>query len=234
MRLNSIITRSMSRPQLVRGVVLVGTLVSSLALSYGTTRALRERGRPRAPTAEDSAAARARIRRAFPSGQHLVAYVLLSHRCGFCAEKGTQRAISALRSSLATHQGGTYAKITVVGVAIDNDLDAGVKFLRGMNHESSPAFDELSVGGSWLNQFITQLVWRGGLAQAATPSVVLVERTVDASGYPSHIAFEQDSLVLRITGRDSLITWVNAGTPVGRSALETAARAGGASLSLRQ
>ncbi len=111
--------------------------------------------------------------------------------------------------------------MSVVGIAMDDDLTAGVRYLRSLGR-SGAAFDEISVGGSWLNQFATALIWRDGLATPEVPQVVLVERRVDAAGYPRYMDVQRDSVLLKVTGRDSLIAWVNGGTPLdfGRSPRE--------------
>ncbi|MCC6774902.1 MAG: hypothetical protein IT360_27285 [Gemmatimonadaceae bacterium] len=185
--------------------------VLAMGASYGATRAVQAR-RPTVPV--DSASAAAAARQQYPSGEHLVAYVVLSHRCGFCAEPETRAALRVLRDSLRAHAGAGVVRVQVVGVAIDDDLDAGWAYLRAMNGRTR-AFDALSVGGDWLNDVVVQLVWRGGVVEAATPTVVVVTRRVDASAYPDHVDVQADQVVLRVVGRDSLLAWVAAGAPVG-------------------
>lgn len=198
--------------RLLRVAALTVALVLSLGLSYGVTRIARD-SRTARGTPADSAAAAVLIRRSFPTGTHLLAYVLLSHRCGFCTEEGTKRALRNIRPSLMKYQNAPYAKVSVVGVALDADIDAGFEYLEDLN-EDNAAFDELSVGGSWLNHFVTQLVWRGGMAEASTPSIVVVARNVDATAYPSNIGVGADSFVTRISGRRAIINWVTGGTPL--------------------
>jgi len=139
--------------------------------------------------------------------------VLLSSECGFCTEKWARKAIGELRDSLQRVQGKAFAHTSVVGVALDNDVRAGVRYLQNLREAGAP-FDELSVGGSWLNELITRLVWRDGLATPEVPQVVLVERNVDATSYPRNIDVHRDSMLLRVAGHDDLIAWVNAGTPL--------------------
>lgn len=209
-----------------RLAALLAVILAPLLVSYGATRAVASalRHPPAAP--EDSATRAARIRRAFPSGPHLVAYVLVSHRCGFCAEKHTKEALGHLRSSLAASARGRFAKVTVIGVALDRDVEGELDYLHSLGHHAPP-FDELSVGGSWLNEFVTQLVWRGGVIEARTPTVVLVQRDVDASRYPDLIRVAPDSVLMRVVGRDSLLAWVKAGTPIRSPDRQEAALQGG-------
>lgn len=148
-----------------------------------------------------------------PSGHHLIAFVLLSSECGFCAEKHTKIAVSQLRDSLLRSQSAAFQRISVVGVAVDRNIDNGLKYLRGLSR-SGIAFDEISVGGMWLNETITALVWREAVGTPSVPQVLVIEREVDASAFPGHIEIRSDSLLLRVSGRDSLIDWVAHGTPL--------------------
>ena len=200
------------RLQLLKGAAVLATLTASAAVSFSVTRAARPEALP--PTAKRGGATEAldRARRSYPSGDHLVAYVLLSHRCPFSRDKTTQAAVAQIRSSLKTLEGREYAKVSVVGVAVEYDLNAGFEYLRGLQR-SARAFDELSIGRGWLNDFVTALVWRGGFAQPATPSVVVLRRRVDASAYPQ-ISVGPDSLLLSVRGRPDLVSWVAQGTPI--------------------
>jgi len=205
--------------QLRRTVVLVSVVTVSVIGSYGVTRAWRgnsARGLPSEPG--NGTSADTSYRSPFPSGRYLVALVLLSSECGFCAEKGTKKAIRQLRDSLHASAGKAFARVSVIGIAIDNDPGAGVRYLQSLG-PSGAVFDELSAGGGWLNEFVTALVWRDGVATPEVPQVVLLERRVDASGFPRYIDVQADSLLLKVTGRDSLIAWINQGTPLafGRS-----------------
>ena len=200
------------RPRLLQGAAVLAALTASSALSFSVTRAARREAVPPAAKGGGATQALDRTRRSYPSGDHLVAYVLLSHRCPFSRDKTTQTAVAQIRSSLKTLEGKEYAKVSVVGVAVEYDLNAGFEYLRDLQR-SAPAFDELSIGRGWLNDFITALVWRGGFAQPATPSVVVVRRRVDASAYPQ-MSVGPDSLLLSLRGRPDLVSWVAEGTPI--------------------
>ncbi len=191
-------------------VVVVGT---SLLASYRATRAWRQSSRPRRAETAAVNSSGARESRIYPSGRYLIAYTLLSSQCGVCRDKRTRQAIEVLRDSLRARHSTEFAAISVVGVAIDDDLSAGVRYLRRMGG-SRQVFDELSVGGSWLNEFMTTLVWRDGMGRAEVPQVLLVTRHVNALGFPRFIDVQGDSLLLNVPGRDSLIAWVNNGTPI--------------------
>ncbi len=196
-----------------RTVLIVLVVVFSMVASYGLTGAWRgNSGRGARPASLAGAGAgTSRVQSPFPSGRYLVAFVLLSSECGFSTEKGTKKAIRELRASLRASHAKAFAKVSVIGIAIDEDLDAGVRYLQSLGPS---AFDEISVGGSWLNELVTALVWRDGVATPETPQVVLVERRVDASEYPRNIDVQRDSVLLKVTGRDDLLAWVNQGAPM--------------------
>ncbi len=202
-------TRSNGRG-LVRFFVAILVLTLSMLASYGVSHALR--GRPARASAgrTDSTPA------PFPSGRYLTAFVFVSSECALCAEQHTKRALGALRDSLVAFQHDSFANISVVGVAIDKDLGAGIHYLLSLGPKGR-VFDELSVGNSWMNEFVTALVWRDGVAKPLVPQVVVIGRHVDASGYPRYIEVQPDEILGHISGRDSLIAWVASGTPLGRT-----------------
>lgn len=197
----------------IRAASLLLALFGSMAIFYvgATTWRQRHPGRAERIAAEASEAQAASKR--FPTGRYLLAYVFVSSQCGFCTEKGTERAIAEMRDSLRAHQLGSFADVTVIGVSLDQDVEAGTTYLESLGRLGA-TFDQTSVGGSWLNEFAAQMIWRRALARPATPQVVLMVRHVDAEQFPRNIEVQADSLLLNITGRDSLITWVNSGTPV--------------------
>src|SRR6266853_3065902 len=153
-----------------------------MGTSYRVTQALRHSSGGRMRGAENAASS-SHLVPGFTSGRYLVAVVLLSSECGFCTEENTKRAVRQVRASLRASQGKAFASVSVVGVAIDPDLRAGLRYLKSLE-QSEPVFDELSVGGSWLNQVLTPLVWRDEVAKPQVPEVVLIERRVDATGFP--------------------------------------------------
>lgn len=150
--------------------------------------------------------------RAPPSGRYLVAYVLLSSECGFCMEPQTRAATARVRRTLASHR-GQFADISVVGIVMDRSLAAANKYVRSLGRDTV-AFDQLVVGGGWLNEQVVRMVWQGGIMMPLTPQVVLVERHVDMTSYPRTIGVSRDSTILKVLGRVDLIEWVALGAPL--------------------
>ncbi|NOT07254.1 MAG: hypothetical protein HOP28_03520 [Gemmatimonadales bacterium] len=197
-----------ARQTVGRAVVLIGVLGGTMFLSYGLMRETRNAA-PGVPVIR-APADTSRPAIPFASGKHLVAYMLLSADCGFCTEKVAKQAISRIRDSLRASQEKAFVHISVVAVLLDDDIRAGIKYAESLNS----GFDELSIGGSWLNEHVIRLIWRDALATPQIPQVLLFERPVDASAYPRSIDVQRDSLVLSVAGRSDLIDWVNAGAPL--------------------
>ena len=109
-----------------------------------------------------------------------------------------------------------------MGIASDRDLRKGVQYLESLGALGS-VFDQLSLGGSWLNEQMAALVWREGVATPEVPQIVLVERLVDAGNYPAHVEIRRDSLLLVVAGLTDIVRWVSDGTPLrsGRTSYES-------------
>jgi hypothetical protein len=152
-------------------------------------------------------------RNRFPSGEYLVAFAFLASDCGFSSEAQLMKAVRVMRDSLRGSHGTRYAGVSVIGVAVDEDIDAGLRYLRNLMR-TAKSFDQISVGGSWLNEYVAELIWRRGITIAATPQVVLIRRLIDATSYPQTIHVQADSVLSVVAGRDDIIAWVNAGTPL--------------------
>jgi len=148
----------------------------------------------------------------FASGEYLVAYVLMSSECRFCTDPNTQAALRNLRTTLRASSRGRYANVSVVAVALSDDQNRELQFIQGLG-KPGEAFDELSVGGSWMNELVSQLVWRDGFGLPVVPQLVLVERRVDARSYPKHVDVGAESLLYRASG-DALVKWVTEGAPL--------------------
>jgi hypothetical protein len=115
-----------------------------------------------------------------------------------------------LRDTLRAAQSANFAAVSVIAVDLEGDVRSGVDYLRSLG----PSFDQVSIGGAWLNELITNLVWREALAKPSVPQVLLVARRVDASRFPRDVAVGRDSLVLSVAGRDSVVEWIGRGAPL--------------------
>lgn len=194
------------------GIVLVVVAISTV-VAYSLARAVRGTvAQQPLSAAATQARADSMVQALFPSGRHLVAFMFVASDCGFCTEPQAAEAIRRLRRTLHASHATAFARVWVVGVAIGQDLDEELRYALSL--QRADAVDEVSVGGLWLNEQVTRFVWRDASAAPEVPQVLLIARNVDASLYPRHIEVDEDSLLLRISGRDELISWVNAGAPL--------------------
>jgi hypothetical protein len=128
-------------------------------------------------------------------------------------------ALGVIRSSLLSAHGGSYAKISVIGVALDDTVSNGLQFLTQIGRGNvAQAFDQVAVGGSWLNEEIVRYVWMAGAAEASTPQVVLLERRIDTGDYlsASRIGVEGETHLQNITGSSAILQWLADGVPLAR------------------
>ncbi len=204
----------------LRKALTPGVLFVSMLGAYVATSSLMEMFRPvEVATSRADAATSDGTTDAFASanGVHLVAFVITTSSCGWSTQPRTMGALGSIRERLRSVYGDKYARVGVVGVAIDDDPETGVAFLSDIAGGSvRTAFDQVVIGGSWLNEQIVRFVWREGVAEAATPQVIVLERIVDTSLYPSDytIGIGDDRIVANARGSSDIIQWLQHGLPL--------------------
>lgn len=147
-------------------------------------------------------------------GRHLVAYVFLASDCGWSRLPKSRKTIGAMRTGMRSVHGAAYAQISVVGVDLDADLAKGLAFLAEIGGgRVSGAFDQILVGGSWLNDKALRLMWSDKLITPALPQVLVVERSVGADDYisTSRLTVSGDRVVANIVGEIDLWQWATQG-----------------------
>ncbi len=155
------------------------------------------------------------------NGTHLIVYVIAASDCGWSTLPTVTEAIGDIRERLQSAHGASYAQISVIGVALDRDLGAGLRFLSDLgNGRPDGAFDQITVGGGWFNEQVVRLVWEEGVAQAASPQVIVIERSVNTETYPltSTIEIQDDKLLANPVGGTELIQWIDDGLPLDQTA----------------
>ncbi len=150
-------------------------------------------------------------------GAHLVAFVIGASDCGWSNMPEIKAAFGSIRERMRSAYGDKYAHIEVVGVAIDEDPEAGLTYLSDIGGGTvGTAFDQIAVGGSWLNEQVVRFAWREGKAAASTPQVIVVERLVDTSSYLSESTIKtgDDLVVANASGRNDILRWLERGLPL--------------------
>ena len=127
------------------------------------------------------------------------------------------RAVGSIREQLQTVHADTYARVSVIGVALDRDPEVGFSFLSDMSAgDVYTAFDQVVIGGSWLNEQVVRLVWRDAVAEAATPQVIVIERMLKTDSYlaAGGIQAGSDKLIANFVGSADIMTWIDQGVPL--------------------
>lgn len=205
-----------------------GLGVGAFATAYGATRLLRAgpSAEPEAAVAEPLAkdalgrdgSARAvepdsvRLRKAgVPVGEHLVAFVFVSSRCGWCRDAAFRKALRGFPAAFRNRYTNEFAMVSTVLVNIDGDIAAGLSFLEGGIGVTT--FDEIAVGRGWLNEQVREVIWDGG-ASAAVPEVVIARRQVSGEVQPFRVVFSSMRIVGVLTGHDAVMDWLRYGMPL--------------------
>jgi hypothetical protein len=147
-------------------------------------------------------------------GRHLVAYTFFSSDCGWSGLPRSRETIRALRTGMRSAHGTEYAEISVVGVDLDTDLTKGLAFLADIGGgKISGAFDQILVGGSWLNDKVLSVIWTDQLIPPALPQILVVERVVGADEClsTSRLTVSNDRVVANIVGELELFRWARQG-----------------------
>lgn len=151
------------------------------------------------------------------AGTHLIAFVMTASDCGWSNHESMKGAFRSIRPMLRSVHGTSYAQVTVIGVALDEDPDIGLRFLAELGNGSvGAAFDQVVVGGRWLNDEVVRFVWRERAADAATPQVVVVERPVIASSWQSDftMSVDPDRVIGKVSGATDILAWLDRRAPL--------------------
>jgi len=130
-----------------------------------------------------------------------------SSTCGAHRNEGLRAAIETAKRALAERSTAAGRQFTSAGVAIDWRIEDGIEFLAAFGE-----FDEIIVGGSWLNSGAIRYVWEDFPGSSVVPQVVVVRRPVTVSS--STISVGEEELLARLAGADQIMEWVDLGAPL--------------------
>lgn len=125
----------------------------------------------------------------------VVVLAVTSSSCGFAARDSFKLALFNLMSAVRAYAQNVMpnAEVQLSGVSIDHDPEVGLAALRKLG-----AFDEMSVGRSWLNSQVIRFGLRDFPHRLATPSVVIFARRVTT--HQKSIEVGLDSILARADG----------------------------------
>jgi len=126
--------------------------------------------------------------------------VVLRASCGVCSSGEFRRELGQLRS-LAEQQATLSGRILrFVAVGADGNWRRSFKLVE----ELGP-FDEVSVGGGWINAEALSAFWHGTDAEPVVPQVLVIEELIEAR--PDWIAVVRSDTVARLRGLAQIATW---------------------------
>ena len=147
------------------------------------------------------------------NGTHLIAYFFTASDCGWSRLLSQSTAVKDMAVRLRSLPATSYAQVSVVGVDLDEDIDVGLKTLSQLGKGT---FDQVIVGGSWLNEQIVRLVWRDGVIEPSLPQVFIIERPINTESYVSDykIVVDDDRIVGTLVGERQITNWMRDGYPI--------------------
>jgi hypothetical protein len=132
---------------------------------------------------------------------------LVSSTCGANDRVGFEEAIRTAQQSLAERFTGGGRQFVSTGVFVDWQLEKGIDFLGGIGD-----FDEVIIGGSWLNSGAIRYIWRDYPGASALPQVIVAKRAVTVAR--NTIGVGEEELLLRLVGAEAIMRWVELGMPI--------------------
>ena len=146
-------------------------------------------------------------------GTQLMLLYIGSARCTWCKKPELPGYVEQIADSLnarAAAQGATFGSI---GVALDVQKAEGLQHLERILN-----FDQVSSGGSWINEAMISNVWDRWGAPSATPQLLVIERQLlrDASTTAVTYRIAGQRLVARKVGLREIAAWVDNGAPTPR------------------
>jgi hypothetical protein len=130
-----------------------------------------------------------------------------SSACGAHRNEILRAAVETAKQSLAERYTGEGQQFVSAGVAIDWRVEDGIDFLAAFGE-----FDEIIVGGNWLNSGAIRYIWRDFPGESAVPQVVVVKRSVTVSS--ATISVGEEELLARLAGAEQITKWVDLGAPI--------------------
>jgi hypothetical protein len=123
-----------------------------------------------------------------------------SAACRFSRDASTRRAFDAIVQAEVTKSPLGRRGVLTVGIAVDDEVADGLMTLREVSD-----FDELIVGGGFLNTGATRYLTRDFAGRIAVPQILILSRSLHREG--AAILPGPDSLHRRLVGIDELTSW---------------------------
>jgi hypothetical protein len=136
--------------------------------------------------------------------QHQHELVLIyfgSSWCSPCVDPEFKAALTRLKSVVAELARSEHRTFRSVGVSVDWDVEAGLRFLN----ESGP-WDEVNIGNNWYNSSVIEHFWNQPDSKPAVPQVLLIARSFLVEG-SRYVPASKEYLV-RLVGKLEVENWI--------------------------
>lgn len=187
-----------------KGVVVLSCLTFLAALGGGViVRRTLARWTPR-----DVQDAKPHVAR---TGTELVMVYIGRASCTWCNRAGFAEEVRAAKQALAQQAASRGARFVAQGVALDNVLADGFDHLKKLG-----PFDEISVGGGWVNEFAFRYFWSEIPGPPATPTILVLRRWIyvpDTTSTVPVYSIGEAELLVRKVGLFEIQRWVALGSP---------------------
>ena len=134
------------------------------------------------------------------SGREWQLILIGASTCGASTYPGLSGAVRAVHRGIADSATAAGVTFTAAGIALDWDVEAGLRFLNDYG-----PFDEISTGRNWMNGTAERYLFGDLAAAPSLPQLVLVERTVEM--LPGRIKRSDPVVLERKIGYEQIFAW---------------------------
>ncbi len=138
------------------------------------------------------------------SGDELILVFIAGAFCAASRDSALPAIVehAKLRAAAAASEAGY--RFRAIGVSLDWRQEEGLALLARYGR-----FDQIAVGGNWLNDSAVKYLWRDIPGGAEVPQILFVRRSIDVGPRLIHVGDE--SMVARLGGSDAIRRWVDGG-----------------------
>jgi hypothetical protein len=144
-----------------------------------------------------------------PNGRQILAIYIGSTDCQPCIWAPFKASLKQMWSLLQAQANRSHAGFGTLGVAINDDADSGAAMLAPLSQ-----FDEVSLGGGWVNHLAVRYIWTDSAGVPAIPQVLVIARDVNSSEGKTQWSVTNSRVLTRVVGADLIRAWIVKGAPL--------------------
>lgn len=141
-------------------------------------------------------------------GGEVVVVLIGMAGCAASRQPALAAAMDQIRARLRVLSSERGIPIAFWGVALDRDLSKGLRWLTSVG-----PFDEISVGGNWLNSQAVRFMFGGSSGPATVPQIIVFQRTIDQPS-SSTLVVGPETIATRRVGVQPILDWVVSDDPI--------------------